>query len=225
MMLLFAGELVFATVLGLAVDPWLGVTLLIGGVLGAICLLIGDREGTTGFVDYGLAIFVSVVVFGGATQAMKARYDPKVQPAAAIRADDPPGGGLCGIYVTENDKRLYLARIEPNAHDKRLPVHDSGRIFFVPHDDIVALAIGPPMPLRDALDRAAALRRELSHDAIPTKPPAATPETVVTTTTTTANGVETTRQLTKTVPGPTPAPTPQPPPPAGDPEPCAPPVS
>jgi hypothetical protein len=224
MMMLFAGEVLFAAVLGVLVDPWLGVTLLIGGVLGAICLLIGDRQ-RKGFTDYGLAVFVSVVVFGGATEAMKARYDPKVQPAAVIRADDPPGGGLCGIYVTENDKRLYLARIEPDADDKRLPVRDSGRIIFVPHDEVVALAIGPPMPLGNALDRAAALRRELTRDATPARPAAPSPKTVVTTRKRTANGVETIRQQTRTITRPIPTPTPTPAPPDDKPPPCIPPGS
>jgi hypothetical protein len=205
MMMLFAGEVVFATALGILVDAWLGVTLLIGGVLGAICLLIGDRD-KKGFADYGLAVFVSVVVFGGATQAIQARYDPKVQPAAVIRVGEEEGSGLCGLYVTENDDRLYLARVLPDERYKRLPVADSGRIFFVAHDDVAALSIGPPMPLQDAVFRASQLREELTLDAKAVPPPAPKPETLVVTKTSKADGVETVRQRTRTVPGETPEP-------------------
>ena len=200
MMLLFAAEVVFAAVLGILVDTWLGLTLLIGGVLGAICLLIGDRDRQT-FADYGLAIFVSVVVFGGATEAMKARYDPKVQPAAVIRVGEQPGSGLCGVYVTENDERLYLARLRPDENHRRLPAEDSGRIFFVAAKDVAALSIGPPMPLEAATVRASELRKELTLDAKPVRPEAPKPETIVITRTSKAGGVETVRQRTRTVPG------------------------
>jgi hypothetical protein len=204
MMILFAGELVFAVLLGTFVDVWLGVTLVIGGVLGAICLLVGDRDRPT-FTDYGLVVFVSVVVFGGATQAMQARYDPEVQPAAVIRVGEEPGSGLCGLYVTENDKRLYLARIRPDRRHKRLPAADSGRIFFVTHAEIAALSIGPMMSLETASIRASELRKELALDAKQVRPEAPKPRTLVVTRTSKADGVTTTRQITSTLPGSAPA--------------------
>lgn len=177
MMLLFAGELAFAVVLWLAYDAWLGATLLIGGVLGAICVLIADRE-RDGFGDYGLAIFLSVVIFGGATEAMKARYRPEVQPAALLRVGEQEGKGLCGLYVTENDDRVYLGRLRPDRRHPSLPLRDSGRIFFVDRKKVAALSIGPLMSIQDAIKRASQLRAELVVDAQPATAPA---EAIVTT--------------------------------------------
>jgi hypothetical protein len=177
MMLLFAAEILFAAVLWLAYDAWLGSTLLIGGVLGAICLLIGDRDRKS-FGDYGLAIFVAVVIFGGATEAMKARYRPQVQPAALIRVGEQQGEGLCGLYVTENSDRVYFGRIRPDRKDPALPARNSGRIFFVDRKKVAALSIGPLMSIEDAVKRASQLRAELVVD---TEPPAQPHETIVST--------------------------------------------
>jgi hypothetical protein len=177
MMLLFAAEMVFAVLLWQEVDTLLGATLLIGGVLGAICLLIADRP-RNDFAGYAVAIFASVVVFGGATQAMQARYRPRVQPAALIRVGEEQGKGLCGLYVTENDERVYLARLRPDRGDRTLPAKGSGRIFFVDRKKVAALSIGPAMEIEQAAKRAPELRAELVVDA---QPPAAAHDTVVTT--------------------------------------------
>lgn len=196
MMMLFGAELLFALVLWRAYDPWLGATLLIGGVLGAICLLIADRD-RSGFGDYGLAIFMSVVIFGGATEAMQARYRPRVQPAALIRVGEEQGKGLCGLYVTENDDRVYLGRLRPDPRDAALPARDSGRIFFVDRDKVAAVSIGPRMSIQDATKRASQLRAELVVDAAPPAPERAT---VVTTRRFKRRGVEVEEQRTQTVP-------------------------
>lgn len=196
MMILFGAELLFAWLMWVLYDAWLGATLLIGGVLGAICLLIADRPGRQGFAGYGLAIFASVIVFGGATEAMRARYRPEVQPAALIRTGEEQGKGICGLYVTENDDRVYIGRLRPDRDDPALPAVDSGRIFFVDKERVSALSIGPLMSIRAATARASELRAELVVDSQPAAPPE---ETVVVTRRFERRGIEVEQQRTRVV--------------------------
>lgn len=114
------------------------------------------------FLWYGLAVLISVPLFGTVALASRNLEDPQVQPVAIIRDGDGPAEALQGLYVTENDDRVYFANVATQGCEKDI-VGDSGRLLWVPKEEVVAMAIGP---LQD-VDKAARASLEMAQSLTP----------------------------------------------------------
>lgn len=104
---------------------------------------------TEKFVWYGVAVFISVPLFGTITGTVRNVAEPQVQPVALIRAEDGPDEAIQGIYVTETDNRVYFATVATEGCTDELVPH-SGRLLWVPKSDVVAMSVGPPQSVDDA---------------------------------------------------------------------------
>ena len=60
---------------------------------------------------FGVAVFLSVPLFGTLTAMARNVSDPQVQPMALIRTTDGPDEAIQGLYVTEADDRVYFATV------------------------------------------------------------------------------------------------------------------
>jgi hypothetical protein len=120
---------------------WLAVSLgtaaLLGAALWRVAMLAEKR-----FVWYGLAMFISVPLFGTVMLMARNVDEPKVQPMALIRSTDGPDESIQGLYVTETSDRVYFANVATEGCEKKVTPH-SGRLLWVPKSEVVAMAIGP----------------------------------------------------------------------------------
>jgi len=114
------------------------------------------------FAWYGLAVFISIQLFGTITAVARNVDDPQVQPVALIRQEDGPDEAIQGIYVTETDDRVYFATVATEGCTADLVPH-SGRLLWVPKEDVVAMSIGPPQ----SVDGAAKTALEMSYALTP----------------------------------------------------------
>ena len=168
--------LVAAAGLAFGIRWWVGVALVVAAALVAVDLWVARATGTN-FRWYGAAIFISVAVFGAVLAAARTYAEPQFQAAALLRESDP-GGGLGAIYVTETDDRVYLGQVETacvNGRPDDRPKAGSGRLFWVPRDDVTALAVGRPKRLGAAIDDTPTLLDELEPLRGATLPPRASP--------------------------------------------------
>ncbi len=117
---------------------------------------------STRFTWYGLAVFVSVPLFGTCTLMARNVADPQVQPMALIRTTDGPGESIQGIYVTEASDRVYFASIATEGCQEKV-TPDSGRLQWVPKSEVVAMSVGP---LQD-IDKAGRAALEMSNALTP----------------------------------------------------------
>ena len=104
---------------------------------------------TEKFVWYGVAVFISVPLFGTITGTVRNVAEPQVQPVALIREEDGPDEAIQGIYVSETDDRVYFATVATQGCTDQLVPH-SGRLLWVPRSDVVAMSVGPPQSVDDA---------------------------------------------------------------------------
>jgi hypothetical protein len=101
------------------------------------------------FMWYGLAVFISVPLFGTLMLMARNIDDPQVQPVALIRNTDGPDEAIQGLYVTETDERVYFATVATEGCSNTLAPH-SGRLLWVPRSELVAMSIGPLQDVKDA---------------------------------------------------------------------------
>jgi hypothetical protein len=147
---LVAGMLTLA-VLGPSLVLWkwslaaaLGAAIVLGAGLWRIAALAAPR-----FQWYGLAVFISVPLFGTLTAMARNIEDPQVQPLALIRSTDGPDEAIQGLYVTEADDRIYFATVATEGCSNGL-MPQSGRLLWVPKSEVVAMSIGPTQDVKDA---------------------------------------------------------------------------
>jgi hypothetical protein len=124
-------------------------------------LLLGWR--TRGFVVFGAAIFVSVLLFGTATTLFRTYHNPKVQPVAVLRAGRDRG--LTGYFVAETSDRVYLVRTAGEYSDASLQIAFP-RMVVIPRNDIVAMEVGPLDDQKIAYDTSYLALRELCAQRI-----------------------------------------------------------
>lgn len=101
------------------------------------------------FMWFGFATFISVPLFGTLTLMAHNVADPQVQPMALIRSTDGPGEAIQGIYVTEASDRVYFANVATEGCEDKVK-QGSGRLLWVPKDEVVAMSIGPLQNVDDA---------------------------------------------------------------------------
>lgn len=147
---------------------WVAGAVLAATFLGTLCLGVSRATGSR-FWPYGIAVLFSVLLFGAAVTIMRTYDSPKVQPAALIRRGDLKLEGLQGLYITENDQRVYLGTIARDC-DSRRAVEGSGRVFWVPKDQTVAVSIGALQGISRAQRRAKELLEDLIKVRVPEVP-------------------------------------------------------
>lgn len=144
-LLALAGVLLPSLALGSA---WLAVMLGSVAVIGFGLWRIAGLS-KPGFVWFGLAMLLSVPLFGMLTLMFRDLSDPQVQPMALIRNTDGPDQAIQGLYVTETDGRVYFANVATEGCSKSIQ-SQSGRLLWVPKDEVVAISIGPLQDVEDA---------------------------------------------------------------------------
>ena len=116
------------------------------------------------FLWFGLAVFLSVPLFGTVTLVARNLEDPQVQPLALIRDTDGGAEALQGFYVTETETRVYFANVATRDCGKEV-IEDSGRLLWVPKSEVVAMSVGPLQDVnhagRAALEMAYALTPDI----------------------------------------------------------------
>jgi outer membrane protein OmpA-like peptidoglycan-associated protein/Ca2+/Na+ antiporter len=151
----------FAVVLPCAIIGiwWLAVPLGAAMVLGLGVWRIAVLSKPS-FMWFGLAVFISVPLFGTITLMAHNIAEPQVQPLALIRISDNSDEAIQGIYVTEGSDRIYFANVATEGCTEKL-VPDSGRLLWVPKSEVVAMSVGPLQGIGDvgksALEMAYAL--------------------------------------------------------------------
>lgn len=127
---------------------WLGVSLSIVFVVGAgLWRIAGLRRER--FIFLGMAVFISVPLFGALMLMVRNLAEPQVQAVALIRSSDGPDEAIQGLYVTESSDRVYFANVATEGcTDKVTPA--SGRLLWVPKSEVVAMSIGPLEDVEDA---------------------------------------------------------------------------
>lgn len=68
---------------------------------------------------------------------------------ALIRTTDGPDEAIQGLYVTETSDRVYFADVATEGCTKTIR-SQSGRLLWVPRDEVVAISIGPAQDVKDA---------------------------------------------------------------------------
>ncbi|HEX6782645.1 MAG TPA: hypothetical protein VF125_11530 [Solirubrobacterales bacterium] len=143
-LLLAFGAVIPSLLLG---SGWLTVSLIAAvGLIAAVWRVAVLAET---FMWFGVAVFISVPLFGTITTVARNVADPQVQPVALIREEDGPDESIQGIYVTETEDRVYFATVATEGCTEDL-VPNSGRLLWVPREDVVAISIGPPQSVEDA---------------------------------------------------------------------------
>jgi outer membrane protein OmpA-like peptidoglycan-associated protein/MFS family permease len=127
---------------------WLAVSFVAIAVIGCglwrIATLTQER-----FLWLGLAVFLSVPLFGTVMLMARNLADPQVQAVALIRSGDGPSEAIQGLYVTETSDRVYFASVATEGcSDTITPA--SGRLLWVPKKEVVAMSIGPLEDVEDA---------------------------------------------------------------------------
>lgn len=133
-------------------ELWLAIAFVAAIVLATASWRIARRAGYR-FAACGIAVFVSVPLLGAVVGVARNMDDPQVQPVALIRTDDGEREALQGIYVTETDDRVYLGTIATEGCSGEIE-SGSGRLLWVPREDVAAMLLGPPQSVQAAGARA-----------------------------------------------------------------------
>ncbi len=139
-------------------ERWLAGAAVIAILLAGFCLLVA--QSSESFLPYGLAVLLSIPIFGAGVSVLRAWESPQMQPVATIAKDFKRS--TCGLFVAEGDDRLYLARVDlDELGGIRRPRARRGRIVWVRRDELAATSVGPLQPIGRAVDQALTLRRGL----------------------------------------------------------------
>lgn len=114
-----------------------------------------------GFIWFGFAAFLSVPLFGTLSLMARNVGHPEVQPMALIRKTDGPDESIQGLYVTESSDRVYFANVATEGCGNKVKPH-SGRLLWVPSDEVVAMSIGPLQSVEEASTSASEMAYELT---------------------------------------------------------------
>jgi hypothetical protein len=213
---LFAAALLVvgtAVLLAFEKTAWLTIMVLVVAVLAAT--ILGVARVSRRFAWYGIAVFLAVPLFGATLSATRTARSPQLQPVALVRKSDDIG--MCGVYIAQTGDRIYLGHIAVKPGSDKA-IDGTGRVFWVPRDDVDIVTVGPLMSIKTVNDRALALLDEIYNDRaaeLPARPPA-----TQTTTETTGAGKKKTEVTQTVVPAGQSQRRPQPPKVDRDPEAC-----
>jgi flagellar biosynthesis chaperone FliJ len=148
--LVVAGLVAF--VVAWRVDPWICAPVAASLVLALCCFAIG-RLHPRRFFWLGISIFASVALFGAVLTYSRDLNAPSAQGAAVLLKN---GCAVQGLWIGESSKRVFLARVDPDAAKP-----GDGRIFSLESSQVVSSSIGKLVRVGDANGQAGALRMEL----------------------------------------------------------------
>ncbi len=115
---------------------WVAIMLAVVAVLAMMNLF--TARATEKFAWYGVSVFFSVLLFGAALMIALTLDKPSVQPVALIRKSDDVG--LCGVFVTQTNERVYVGRLAVSGERP-------GLIFWVPTSDVDLVSVGQFEPI------------------------------------------------------------------------------
>jgi hypothetical protein len=137
-------------------EAWIAAAAAIAVLLGVFCLTIAAASGER-FAPYGLAVLISVPLFGAGTALLHGVDSPELQPVAAVLKGGEP---VCGVYVGESDGKLWMGRpVLDERGDVNRPRR--GAIFSIDSDRVATRLLGPLEPVARAQTRAVELRDQL----------------------------------------------------------------
>jgi hypothetical protein len=143
---------------------WLIPIVAVAAVLALMNL--GFAAATKRFAWYAVGVFLSVPLFGAILTVARTLETPKIQPVAVVRASDE--NGVCGIYVTETDDRVYLARVktEPSddPDDPAKAAAGTGSMLWIATDKVDVVEVGTLVTLEYADRRARQLLAQAYDD-------------------------------------------------------------
>lgn len=116
---------------------WLAATL--GAVALLNILVWAVTRVTPRFGWYAVAVFVSVMSLGAIVSMVRTALNVQVQPVVVIRTGEDVA--VCGIYITETDKRIYIGRLE-QPKSKNWPVAVPANIFWIPETEVDMVRLG-----------------------------------------------------------------------------------
>ena len=151
--------LVGAAVGGMLGLWWVAGSILTAGALGLLTIRVAalNKEGHERFRWYGICVFFSVGLFGGVLGVLRMFDEPRLQPVAFLHTKDGVVRAMQGVYVGESDDRLWFASVAL-ARCKTDEVRaGSGRLRWLPEDEVSYTTIGPPMGLRRLAHEARAM--------------------------------------------------------------------
>jgi lysophospholipase L1-like esterase len=137
-------------------EAWLAAAVAVAAALGLFCLAIAAASGDR-FAPYGLAVLISVPIFGAAAALLHGVDSPELQPVAAVLKSGKP---VCGVYVGESEGKLWLGRV---VLDERGDVNHprAGAIFSIDSGQVATRLLGSLQPVARADARAVELREQL----------------------------------------------------------------
>ena len=137
-------------------EAWLAASAAVAALLGLFCLTVAAASKQR-FAPYGLAVLISVPLFGAFAALVRGVDSPELQPVAAILESGEP---VCGVYIGESDGRLWVGRL---VLDERGDVNRPRRGTIVSYDSerIAERVLGPLEPVARAQSRAVELRDDL----------------------------------------------------------------
>src|SRR5207248_3965 len=100
------GLIILGTLIGVFIQPPWYLLGLFGFVIILNLAVFGVALATTRFVWYGMAVFLSVPLFGAVLGGARTYREPKLQPVALIRKSSDRA--ICGLYIAESGDRFYI---------------------------------------------------------------------------------------------------------------------
>jgi hypothetical protein len=131
--------------------------LLIGAALLTAALAFAIYASTESLLWFGVAAFVSIGVVFGMAKYFSTGNEPKVSPAAVLRANHEPAAGY---LVADTSSKLLLGRTHPISAGDRLVVMPRDQV----QDMVVGEQMAPPEARIKSLELAIALCQEYSDD-------------------------------------------------------------
>jgi outer membrane protein OmpA-like peptidoglycan-associated protein len=140
---------------------WPPVAIGCAALLAVVDFWVADRTPTR-FFPYAVAVFASVFAFGAAAGIVRFLGAPLVQPIALIRSVNGSRIAMQALYVTEDDKKLWLASVATVGCGREQLRRSSGRLFSVPMNQVVASQLGPMQRVKTAAVAAPRMAEQLA---------------------------------------------------------------
>jgi hypothetical protein len=147
----------------------LSASVLVAVALASICF--GIAKASKSFWPYGMAVLLSVGLFGATLYATRLYESPQVNPVALLRQGNDGLSGVVGLYIARTDTTYWLASVTYNCKHPEDPERATGRIFSIPRSQVVAEIIGAPT----GFDRAKKLAPQLLSELVARQPPGGAP--------------------------------------------------
>ena len=142
-------------------ELWLAAAATVGVLLAFFCLGVATASGER-FAPLGLAVLVTVPLFGAAGVMLRSVDSPELQPVAAVLQD---GRAICGVYVGESDGRLWVGQVElAELADVRRPTSRRSSIDPYETSEIKTQSLGTLQPVARATSQALVLRDRLQRE-------------------------------------------------------------